>query len=156
MLFDLRSDTVTRPTEAMRKAMARAEVGDDVYGEDPSVRALEEQAADVTGKEAALFVPSGTQGNQIALLCRDGDDDAYDRIRNVPPFEFKIQQRERISRLRIEAQRHKRPRWHGYKRIRGTAFLHLRPYKPLILALFTKIDALDATGIHHRRMLAGI
>jgi threonine aldolase len=69
MLFDLRSDTVTRPTEAMRLAMARADVGDDVYGEDPSVRALEERVAEITGKEAALFVPSGTQGNQIALLC---------------------------------------------------------------------------------------
>ncbi len=63
MPFDLRSDTVTRPTEAMRQAMARADVGDDVYGEDPSVRALEERVAEVTGKEAALFVPSGTQGN---------------------------------------------------------------------------------------------
>ncbi|WP_308205643.1 GntG family PLP-dependent aldolase [Frankia sp. AiPs1] len=64
---DLRSDTVTRPTTAMRKAMAQAEVGDDHYGEDPSVRALEEYAADLLGHEAAVFVPSGTMGNFVAL-----------------------------------------------------------------------------------------
>jgi threonine aldolase len=68
-MIDLRSDTVTRPTTAMRAAMAAAEVGDDVYREDPTVRRLEEQIAEITGKEAALFVPSGTMGNQIALLC---------------------------------------------------------------------------------------
>ncbi len=65
---DLRSDTVTRPTQAMRRAMAQAEVGDDVLGEDPTVRALEARAAELLGKEAALFVPSGTMGNQLALL----------------------------------------------------------------------------------------
>lgn len=65
--IDLRSDTVTRPTAAMRRAMAEAEVGDDVYGEDPSVRRLEERAAVIFGKEAALFVPTGTMGNQIAV-----------------------------------------------------------------------------------------
>ena len=64
---DLRSDTVTTPTDAMRRAMAEAEVGDDVYGEDPTVHALEERAAAATGKEAALFVTSGTLANQIAL-----------------------------------------------------------------------------------------
>jgi len=73
--IDLRSDTVTRPTPAMREAMARAEVGDDVYGEDPTVRALEERVAGLLGKEDALFVPSGTQANQIALMlhCQAGD-----------------------------------------------------------------------------------
>jgi threonine aldolase len=73
---DLRSDTITRPTPAMREAMARAEVGDDVFGEDPTVRALEEEAARVTGKEAALFVSSGTMGNQLAIACqtRHGDE----------------------------------------------------------------------------------
>jgi len=65
--IDLRSDTVTRPTPAMRRAMAEAEVGDDVYGEDPTVRALEARVAERLGLEAALFVPSGTQGNQIAI-----------------------------------------------------------------------------------------
>jgi threonine aldolase len=66
-VVDLRSDTVTRPTPAMRRAMADAEVGDDGYGEDPTVRALEEAFAARVGKEAAVFVPSGTMGNQVAL-----------------------------------------------------------------------------------------
>jgi threonine aldolase len=75
VLVDLRSDTVTRPTAAMRRAMAEAEVGDDQYGEDPTVNRLQELFAEVTGKEAALFVPSGTMANQIALriLARPGD-----------------------------------------------------------------------------------
>ena len=66
-MVDLRSDTVTRPTPEMRRAMAEAEVGDDVYGEDPTVNALEEAFAERVGKEAALFVPSGTMANQLAL-----------------------------------------------------------------------------------------
>src|SRR5215471_1212984 len=66
-MIDLRSDTVTRPTPAMRQAMANAEVGDDVYGEDPTVNRLEREAAAVFGKEAAIFVPSGSMGNQIAI-----------------------------------------------------------------------------------------
>jgi len=75
-VIDLRSDTVTRPTPAMRAAMAEAPVGDDVYAEDPSVRALEERVADLLGKEAALFVPSGTMSNQVAvrLHCRPGEE----------------------------------------------------------------------------------
>ncbi|MCC7540255.1 MAG: aminotransferase class I/II-fold pyridoxal phosphate-dependent enzyme [Deltaproteobacteria bacterium] len=75
-VVDLRSDTVTRPTAAMRRAMADAAVGDDVFGEDPTVRALEGRAAEVLGKAAALFVASGTMANQIALLChtRPGDE----------------------------------------------------------------------------------
>ncbi len=66
-LVDLRSDTVTRPTPEMRRAIAEAEVGDDVFGEDPTVNRLEERAAEITGKQASLFVPSGTMGNQIAV-----------------------------------------------------------------------------------------
>lgn len=66
-MIDLRSDTVTKPTDAMRKAMARAEVGDDVYGEDPTVNRLQDMAAALLGKRAALFVPSGTMGNQLAI-----------------------------------------------------------------------------------------
>jgi threonine aldolase len=66
-LVDLRSDTVTRPTPVMRAAMAAADVGDDVYGEDPTVRALEERVAALFGHEAAVLVPSGTMGNQVAL-----------------------------------------------------------------------------------------
>ncbi|WP_078380393.1 low-specificity L-threonine aldolase [Sutcliffiella halmapala] len=75
-MIDLRSDTVTKPTEEMRRASYEAEVGDDVYREDPSVRKLEEKAAEILGKEAALFVTSGTQGNQIAVLthCRPGNE----------------------------------------------------------------------------------
>ncbi len=73
---DLRSDTVTKPTPEMREAMAEAEVGDDVYGDDPTVSRLEELAADMLGKEAALFVPSGTMGNLTALLvhCQRGHE----------------------------------------------------------------------------------
>ncbi|HKY38102.1 MAG TPA: low-specificity L-threonine aldolase [Polyangiaceae bacterium] len=73
---DLRSDTLTRPTPGMRAAMAAAEVGDDVYGEDPTVKALQERVAALLGKEAALFVPSGTMGNQVGILVhtRPGDE----------------------------------------------------------------------------------
>jgi len=75
-LIDLRSDTVTKPSAAMRAAMAEAEVGDDVYGEDPTVNRLEREAARIAGKEAALFVPSGTMGNNIAIKIhtRHGDE----------------------------------------------------------------------------------
>ena len=73
---DLRSDTVTKPTPEMREAMATAEVGDDVYGDDPTVNQLQDLAADILGKEAALFVSSGTMGNLLALLahCQRGDE----------------------------------------------------------------------------------
>jgi threonine aldolase len=75
-VIDLRSDTVTRPSRAMREAMLAAPVGDDVYGEDPTVIELEQRTAQILGKESALFVPSGTMGNQIALLVhtRPGDE----------------------------------------------------------------------------------
>jgi threonine aldolase len=74
--IDLRSDTVTRPTPEMREAMATAEVGDDVYGDDPTVNLLQEMAAEMTGKAAGLFVPSGTMGNLAAILthCQRGDE----------------------------------------------------------------------------------
>jgi threonine aldolase len=74
--IDLRSDTVTMPSDAMREVMARAPVGDDQYGEDPTVRALQERVAALLGKQAALFVPSGTMANQMGLklLTRPGDD----------------------------------------------------------------------------------
>jgi len=88
--IDLRSDTVTRPTPEMRKAMAEAEVGDDVYGEDPTVNRLEARAAEVLGMEAALFVPSGTMGNAIALriLTRRGDEVLVERRSHVVRFEL--------------------------------------------------------------------
>ncbi|MEX2446874.1 MAG: GntG family PLP-dependent aldolase [Dehalococcoidia bacterium] len=75
-VIDLRSDTVTRPSEGMRAAIARAEVGDDLLGDDPTVRRLEEASADLLGKEAGLYVPSGTMGNLVALLtyCGRGDE----------------------------------------------------------------------------------
>src|SRR5947199_4436728 len=71
-LIDLRSDTVTLPSPAMRRAMAEAPVGDDVYGEDPTVNALEARSAALLGKEAALFVASGTMSNLVALLAHTG------------------------------------------------------------------------------------
>jgi len=74
--LDLRSDTVTLPDAAMRQAMASAELGDDVFGEDPTVIRLEELAAALTGKAKALFVTSGTQGNLVALLTHCGRGDA--------------------------------------------------------------------------------
>ncbi|MGY1638036.1 threonine aldolase family protein [Geodermatophilus sp. SYSU D00742] len=89
-VVDLRSDTVTRPTPGMRRAMAGAEVGDDVYGEDPVVRALEERVADLMGHEAALFVPSGTMGNQIGmrLVCEPGQEVLCDADAHVVTYEM--------------------------------------------------------------------
>ena len=75
--IDLRSDTVTKPTPAMREAMAQAEVGDDVYGEDPTVNRLQAMAAELLGQEAGLFVPSGTMGNLAALLSHCGRGDEF-------------------------------------------------------------------------------
>jgi threonine aldolase len=77
MIVDLRSDTVTRPTPAMREAMHRAELGDDVFGDDPSVNALQAQIAALLGKEAALFMPSGTQSNLAAIMSHCGRGDEY-------------------------------------------------------------------------------
>ena len=76
-IIDLRSDTVTRPTAAMRAAMADAEVGDDVYGEDPTVNRLEDVGAELTGKDAALFVPTGTMANLLAIMAQCGRGDEY-------------------------------------------------------------------------------
>jgi threonine aldolase len=89
-LVDLRSDTVTRPTPAMRRAMAEAEVGDDDYGEDPTVRALEEAFATRLGKAAALFVASGVMANQIALrvLCAPGTAVVAGRRQHVVAYEY--------------------------------------------------------------------
>jgi threonine aldolase len=86
---DLRSDTVTRPGPQMREAMARAEVGDDVYGEDPTVAALEERVASLFGKKAALFVPSGTMGNQICvrLLVEPGGELLCDADAHIVTYE---------------------------------------------------------------------
>jgi threonine aldolase len=88
-LIDLRSDTVTRPVPAMRAAMAAAEVGDDVYGEDPTVRALEEEVAGLFGKPAALFVPSGTMGNQVCVrvLVPPGEELVCDADAHLVTYE---------------------------------------------------------------------
>ena len=90
MIVDLRSDTVTRPTDGMRAAMAAAEVGDDVYGEDPTVIALQERVADLLGQEAALFVPSGSLGNQlgIRLLVPPGYELICDSVAHVARAEL--------------------------------------------------------------------
>lgn len=87
--IDLRSDTVTKPCAAMRRAMAEAEVGDDVYGDDPTVLRLEEEAAELLGKEAALYVSSGTQGNLVALLthCGRGEGVILGRETHILNFE---------------------------------------------------------------------
>jgi threonine aldolase len=90
--IDLRSDTVTRPTPAMRRAMAEAEVGDDVYGEDPTVNRLEARAAEIFSKEAALFVPTGTMGNTIAikLHTRHGEEVICDARAHVLNYELSM------------------------------------------------------------------
>jgi threonine aldolase len=87
---DLRSDTLTRPTPGMRRVMAEAEVGDDVYREDPTVNALEERVADLLGHEAALFVPSGTMGNQIGLrlVCEPGQEVLGDADAHILTYEM--------------------------------------------------------------------
>ena len=89
-VVDLRSDTVTRPTPAMRRAMAEAEVGDDDYGEDPTVRALEETFAARVEKPAALFVPSGTMANQVAfrVVTTPGSAVVAGRRQHVVSYDF--------------------------------------------------------------------
>ena len=91
-MIDLRSDTVTKPTPAMRQAMFEAEVGDDVYGEDPTANELEKRAAEVIGKEAALFVPSGTMGNTIAikLLTEHGQEVICDSRAHLLDWELSM------------------------------------------------------------------
>src|SRR5512137_418515 len=87
--IDLRSDTVTRPTPAMRKAMAEAEVGDDVFGEDPTVNTLQEKVANLLRKEAALFVPSGTMANQLSIKShtQPGDEVIIEATSHAYNFE---------------------------------------------------------------------
>ena len=90
--IDLRSDTVTKPTPAMRRAMAEAEVGDDVYGEDPTVNRLERRAAEILGKEAALFVPTGTMGNTIGIKVNTnhGDEVVCDDRAHILDWELSM------------------------------------------------------------------
>lgn len=100
-MIDLRSDTVTKPSPAMRKAMAEAEVGDDVFKEDPTVNKLEEYIADLLGKEAALFVPSGVMGNQLCLnvLTEPGDEVICDREAHI--FNYESASPARLSGIQI-------------------------------------------------------
>ena len=86
--IDLRSDTVTRPTAAMRAAMASAEVGDDVFGDDPTVNALQEKMADMVGMEAGLFLPSGTQSNLCALMAHCARGDEYIVGQNAHTYKY--------------------------------------------------------------------
>ncbi|MFN7219404.1 MAG: low-specificity L-threonine aldolase [Burkholderiales bacterium] len=86
--IDLRSDTVTRPTQAMRDVMARAEVGDDVFGDDPTVNALQEKTAALVGMEAAIFLPSGTQSNLCALMAHCGRGDEYIVGQNAHTYKY--------------------------------------------------------------------
>src|SRR5947209_12751190 len=91
-MIDLRSDTVTKPTPAMRRAMFAAQVGDDVYREDPTVNRLETRAAEMSGKEAALFVPTGTMGNTIAikLLTEHGQEVICDSRAHLLDYELSM------------------------------------------------------------------
>jgi threonine aldolase len=91
-MIDLRSDTVTKPTPAMRRAMAEAEVGDDVYGEDPTINRLQERAAEIFEKEAAIFVPTGSMGNQIAV-----------KLHTRPGMEVVIEERGHIFNYEMAA-----------------------------------------------------
>src|ERR1035438_5310547 len=100
---DLRSDTVTQPTSEMREAMANAEVGDDGFGEDPTIRALEEKFAALVGKDEALFVPSGVMANQIAVrvLTRPGDGIVAGRRQHVVSFEMGASARHSAGELAL-------------------------------------------------------
>ena len=89
MIVDLRSDTLTKPTKEMLQAMIEAEVGDDVFGEDPTINALQDKMASMFGMEAALFVPSGTMANQIAIKVhtQPGDEVICDQLSHVYNYE---------------------------------------------------------------------
>ena len=108
-MIDLRSDTVTKPSVAMRKAMAEAEVGDDVFSEDPTVRALEEETAELLGKEAALFTPSGCMANQLAINVHAGQGDEVIVERDSHIFNYETTAASMLSRVQlnpIQAARH--------------------------------------------------
>ncbi len=130
---DLRSDTVTKPTDAMRRAMAIAEVGDDVFGEDPTTNRLQERVAELLGKDAALFVPSGTMGNQLALAVQAtaGDEVIVDQESHILHYETgapsliaRVQLRsaplhEQLARAREVLTELVRPAAYYYPRTRG-------------------------------------
>src|ERR1041384_1001409 len=100
--IDLRSDTVTRPSPQMLEAMMKAEVGDDVFGEDPTVNALQKKVAGLLGKEAALFVPSGTMGNEISIKAHTipGDEIIVDKESHIFVYETAAPRSSRAGRDR--------------------------------------------------------
>ena len=121
---DLRSDTVTQPTPEMREAMYRAEVGDDVFGEDPTVNALEERAAEMVGKQAAVFVPSGTMGNQvsIAVHASPGHEIVCDAHSHIVMYEMGMLARFSGCLARAIPTDDGRLSWHGIRStIRGAS-----------------------------------
>ena len=124
-MIDLRSDTVTKPTPAMRRAMAEAEVGDDVYGEDPTVNRLQERAAELFEKEAALFVPTGSMGNQIAvkLHTRPGTEVVIEERGHIYNYEMAAMSAVSgtLARPVKSARRHGHPALGGDRRRRSTS-----------------------------------
>jgi threonine aldolase len=104
-LIDLRSDTVTKPTPAMRKAMAEAEVGDDVFGEDPTVNILQEKVANLLGKEASLFVPSGTMGNQLSIKSHTQPGDEVIIESSSHPYNFEAGAGAALSGIQFQCLR---------------------------------------------------
>src|SRR5437764_8597887 len=100
-MIDLRSDTVTKPSPTMRKAMAEAEVGDDVYSEDPTVRALEEEVAALLGKEAALYVPTGCMANQLALNVQTTEGDEVILEAEAHIFNYETTAASVLSRIQL-------------------------------------------------------
>jgi threonine aldolase len=128
-LLDFRSDTVTRPTPGMRAAMAEAEVGDDVFGEDPTVERLQQRVAQLLGKEASLFVPSGTMSNAIAVMlhCRPGDELICEAGAHIIVYEQG-----------------------GYARLAGTS-AHTVPGCHGVIHAEQLVDAIRADNVHYPR-----
>ncbi|MFN2975606.1 threonine aldolase family protein [Terriglobus aquaticus] len=133
-LIDLRSDTVTKPTPAMREAMASADVGDDVYGEDPTVNRLEERAAQVFGREAAIFVPTGSMGNQIALHLhtRPGQDIICEARAHVLDWEMNMAAMFSGCQLRTISADRGVLTWQHITEALSTAGLYYKPQTGLV------------------------
>ncbi len=133
-MIDLRSDTVTKPTEAMRQAMATAPVGDDVYGEDPTVNELEETAARVFGREAAIFVPTGSMGNQMALKLhtQPGQEVLCEARSHVMDWEMGMAAMFSGCALRTVAGDRGVLRWSAVAPMLSTAGLYYKPVTGLV------------------------
>ena len=133
-MIDLRSDTVTKPTEAMRHAMATAPVGDDVYGEDPTVNELEETAARVFGREAAIFVPTGSMGNQMALKLhtQPGQEVLCEARSHVMDWEMGMAAMFSGCALRTVAGDRGVLRWSAIAPMLSTAGLYYKPVTGLV------------------------